>query len=86
MSSESFKKFLDHVRQDENLSTQLTALSQDGAVPVETLLEIGASQGYEFTVEDVSDELSDEQLAMVAGGLTETIALNFIKFTYSRSD
>lgn len=68
MSSESFKKFQAQVQQDDTLKQEFRAASGEGGMPVDKLVAFAASKGYDFEVEDVSSELSDEQLESVAGG------------------
>lgn len=68
MSSESFKKFMEKVRSDEGLKTELRAAGSAAGMPVEAMVAFAAGKGYDFKVEDVSSELTDKQLDAVAGG------------------
>jgi len=68
MSSESFRKFLAQVQENDSLKQEFRAAGGEAGMPVEALVAFAAAKGYDFKVEDVSSELSDEQLDSVAGG------------------
>ncbi len=68
MSSESFKKFQAQVQRDDRLKQEFRAAAGEGGMGVDKLVAFAAGKGYDFKVEDVSSELSDEQLESVAGG------------------
>ena len=72
MSIESLKTFMAQVQQDADLRQKLADIADDDGIPLEALAKIAAEKGYEFSVEDISGELSDEQLEAVAGGLART--------------
>jgi len=80
MSSDSFKKFQSQVQQDESLKQEFRAAAGDGGMAVEKLVDFAAGKGYDFKVEDVSGELSDQQLESVAGG-GDPAASQFYKMT-----
>ena len=69
MSNESFKKFMAKVQNDQGLKQELRAAGGAAGMPVEAVVAFAAGKGYEFKVEDVSSELSDQQLNSVAGGI-----------------
>lgn len=76
MSIDALEKFYEHVRSDQALEAQATAALREGADAVVTL---AAREGFSFTSEELSvalahhaamnDELSDDELEMVAGGI-----------------
>lgn len=68
MSSESFKKFMSKMQDDEGLRQQFRAAGGEAGMPVEAMVDFAAGKGYEFKVEDVSGGLTDKQLDAVAGG------------------
>ena len=71
MSKQSFEEFIAKLGEDSALREEARTLARDeGGVPLSALAEFAAGKGYRFSVEDVSSELSDEQLDTVAGGLT----------------
>ena len=70
MSKQSFEEFIAKLGEDSALRAEARTLASDeGGVPLSALAEFAAGKGYRFSVEDVSSELSDEQLDTVAGGL-----------------
>jgi len=73
MSSDAFQAFLKKVEEDEDLRRALDGASGEKGIPAETFLAMAAERGYEFTVDDVSDELNDAELDAVAGGLARTM-------------
>ena len=70
MSTESFKKFMAKVQQDEGLRKELRAAGGAAGMSAEAVAAFAAGKGYEFKVEDISNELTDKQLDSVAGGVT----------------
>lgn len=72
MSTESFKAFAARLREDPGLQDEVRSASGDEGISVETLAALAEGYGFHFTVEDVSNELSDAQLEGVAGGLGRT--------------
>lgn len=76
MSLDALEKFYEHVRNDKTLEQEATAALQEGASAVVKLAE---REGFAFTSEELSvalahhaaanDELSDDELELVAGGL-----------------
>jgi predicted ribosomally synthesized peptide with nif11-like leader len=69
MSSESFKAFMTKVTADQGLREQLRAAGGDAGVSPQALADFAKGQGYSFTAEDVTGELSDKDLEGVAGGI-----------------
>lgn len=75
MSIDALEKFYQHVQNNAALESEATAALQEGAAAVVTLAE---REGFSFTSEELSialahhaasnDELSDEELELVAGG------------------
>jgi len=68
LSSESFRKFLAQVQENDSLKQEFRAAGGEAGMAVETMVAFAAGKGYDFKVEDVSSELSDQQLDSVAGG------------------
>ena len=66
MSKESLEQFIQKVADSNELQTRIGQ-----RVDVESLIVLGAKHGCEFTADDLTAgaELSDEELAGVAGGL-----------------
>jgi len=76
MTKQVFQQFMAKVAQDEGLRREVEALKKDEkGVPVSELTALAARKGYSFSVEDVSTELSEEELAGVAGGLLPAVNL-----------
>lgn len=74
MSKQAFQKFMAMVAQDANLRREVEGLAKGPqGVPTSELAALAARKGYSFTVEDVSSELSEEELAGVAGGLLPAV-------------
>lgn len=70
MSRQAFEEFMQKLAGDEALRGEASALARDdGSVPLSSLADLAAANGYRFSVEDVSGELGDEQLDAVAGGV-----------------
>ncbi len=71
MSKESLEQFVTQVADSEELRTQIEGqLDSDGEMSMDELIELGAAYGCDFSVDDLNEaaELSDEELACVAGG------------------
>lgn len=78
MSIDALEKFYQHVQNNAALESEATAALQEGAAAVVTLAE---REGFSFTSEELSialahhaasnDELSDEELELVAGGFID---------------
>jgi predicted ribosomally synthesized peptide with nif11-like leader len=73
MSAEKAKAFLKKAQDDQALQAKIDATQSNG----KAVVKLGASLGYEFTVEELNmaidelyGELSDEELASAAGGTT----------------
>jgi predicted ribosomally synthesized peptide with nif11-like leader len=88
--------FLNRLRTDEALRASLEEHFGDlsGDIPAEDVSDFAAAQGYDFTVDELEEELADEILAGVAGGgiqafpkveidLTSTYDSEEIKVTYT---
>ena len=70
MSKQSFEAFIAELGKDNALREEAKALAEgDSGVSLSALARFAEGKGYRFSVEDVSSELSDEQLDAVAGGL-----------------
>lgn len=71
MSQEIVRKFYDVLKTDEILQEQVKAANDSSSV-----VRIAAAKGYEFTeqeLETVMQEVSEEELASVAGGLDRLV-------------
>lgn len=76
MSIDALEKFYEHVRSDQALEAQATNALQEGA---DAVVALGEREGFSFTSEELSialahhaslsDELSDDELELVAGGV-----------------
>ena len=65
MSKENLDQFIQKVTDSEQLQARIGE-----EIDIESLIALGAEHGYEFTAEDLAQnvELSDEELDGVAGG------------------
>ena len=94
MSQDNFAEFVSKLNTDEALRTALQArfgdLSKD--IPSEQLIDFASAQGYSFSVEEAEEQLSEDALEGVAGGLgelylkidaTQTTNFEEIKVTYT---
>ena len=65
MSKETLDQFIQKVTDSEQLQARIGE-----EIDIESLIALGAEHGYEFTAEDLAQnvELSDEELDGVAGG------------------
>lgn len=83
MSSRMFEDFLDQLSANGQLQEELWDMAdEEGRVGMDEVARFAADRGYEFQVDDISDELSDEQLEAVTGGV-DTL---FHKVTISLTD
>lgn len=74
MSKQSFQEFMAKVGRDAELRREVEGLAKDPqGVPASELAALAARKGYKFSVEDVSTELSEEELAGVSGGLLPAV-------------
>lgn len=74
MTKQVFQEFMAKVAQDAGLRQEVEALKKDEqGVPVSELTALAARKGYSFSVEDVSTELSEEELTGVSGGLLPAV-------------
>ncbi len=73
MSSDSLEDFLKKIREDAGLQKELRAKFGESVdrIPIEQLAEFAAGKGYQFTVEEPSGRLTDDQLDAVSGGAYE---------------
>lgn len=69
MSGEAFKAFVAKVAEDQGLRDKLRAAGGDVGMSAQALADFAKGNGYTFTAEDVTGELSDRQLEGVAGGI-----------------
>ena len=81
MSRQSFEDFMKKLQQDHTLQQELHVQLGDPAqgIAVKDLARFAAGKGYEFNVEELKGELSEEQLDGVAGGAYDT----FFKYDMS---
>ena len=79
MNDSTYKAFAEKIQEDPELRQRLEAEADENGVPLETVARIAAGEGYDFTVEDVDSELSEEQLDEVSGGAA------FYKLTLAES-
>ena len=93
MSGRSFADFTASINTDDALRTALTErfgdLSQD--IAADELIDFAGKHGYTFSVEEAENQLSEEALEGVAGGLSigvGELSNNFeeIKVTYLKYD
>ncbi|MDX1647980.1 MAG: Nif11-like leader peptide family RiPP precursor [Longimicrobiales bacterium] len=69
MSKEALSEFLQKVNTDESLKNALQAKFDDASeIPSQDLVAFAEEQGYQFTVDDAKDALSDAELEGVSGG------------------
>jgi len=70
MSDQSFEAFMKRVQEDDALEQELRAKLGNPAegIAAADLERFAAEKGYAFDLEEVSGELSDEDLEAVAGG------------------
>jgi predicted ribosomally synthesized peptide with nif11-like leader len=81
MTSKAFKDFVSKVAADDSMKQELKALTDDdGKVGMDEVVGLAAQHGYEFSVEDISSELDDDQLDKVGGGAA-FLKLDGIKLT-----
>lgn len=71
MSQEALNKFAQKVNSDADLRNALEERFDDvSSIPSDDLISFAREQGYSFSVEEVKEELSDEELEGVSGGTT----------------
>jgi predicted ribosomally synthesized peptide with nif11-like leader len=75
MSTEEVNAFLDRVSSDESFATQLDAVKQDPMAVQSLIAEAGftiePAEVHEAFLERFGSELSEDQLASIAGGLSD---------------
>jgi predicted ribosomally synthesized peptide with nif11-like leader len=76
MSTKAVEAFLERLNEDPHLAQQLQDDTEDAPDPVATVVDFAARLGHDFTREEFlasqetsSAELTDAQLAGVAGGV-----------------
>jgi len=81
MSSKAFDDFMKKVQADSALQQELVAELGDPeeGLAMADIARFAAGKGYRFDVEEVTDELSDEALEKVAGGIG-TISLGSLSY------
>lgn len=72
MSRTDFTRFMSRLNTDESLRKGLQARVGDRThqIPAEELIKFAGENGYRFSVTDATEELSDDELEEVAGGVT----------------
>lgn len=70
MADQSFEAFMKRIQEDDALEQELRAKLGDPAegIAAAGLERFAAEKGYAFDLEEISGELSDEDLEAVAGG------------------
>lgn len=91
MSTESFAEFTRSINTDEALRTAMTERFGTGQnIPADDFIAFAGEHGYEFSVEEASDQLSDAALEGVAGGIgigeLDTRTFEEYKITYVKID
>ena len=86
MSRQAFEDFMKKVEEDSALQQELSAALGDPeeGVGVADMARFAAGKGYQFNVDEVTDELSEEDLAKVAGGVG-TLSLGSLSYKLSPS-
>ena len=78
MTLESFEAFMTRLSEDEKLREELRTKAPDG-LTFDQLAQAAAERGFAFSAEDITGaegrELSDAELAGVAGGLSTAVKL-----------
>lgn len=73
MSQKGLKEFMEDLKKDNSLASELEAIGSD----VQKIIELGKKNGYKFEIKDLQElqkdmaadaEFSDEDLEKVAGG------------------
>lgn len=86
MSSEAFKEFASQLAANEDLQEALRSRADSaGRVSMAEVADLAAERGYRFSAEDISSELSEEQLDAVAGGTDAVIPKLEINLSSSTS-
>ena len=82
MSLESFEAFMTRIGQDETLRQELRDEAPEG-MTFDQLAQAAAARGFAFSAADITGahELSDAELAGVAGGIGSSSGL--LKMAYS---
>lgn len=87
MSLESFNAFMAKINAEETLRNELKQANPDG-MTIDALAAVAAQHGFRFDAQDVSNELSEKELDLVAGGgatyTKKTSSLNEFDFETSR--
>ncbi|MBK7423520.1 MAG: Nif11-like leader peptide family RiPP precursor [Propionivibrio sp.] len=68
MSLKSFNAFMAKVNAEETLRNELKQANPDG-MTIDALAAVAAQHGFHFDAQDVSNELSEKELDLVAGGM-----------------
>ncbi|MDX1647979.1 MAG: Nif11-like leader peptide family RiPP precursor [Longimicrobiales bacterium] len=78
MSQDALKEFVKTINTDESLRAAFEERFSGGdAIPADQLITFARDRGYEFTVDDAKEELTDAELEGVSGGT--------IKYEYDAS-
>lgn len=71
MSKESFREFVTKLQKDQALQQELRKIGDpEKGIAADKVAAFAAGKGYKFGVEEISGELSEDQLGKVAGGAT----------------
>src|SRR5512140_1364471 len=77
MSKESFREFVTKLQKDQALQQELRKLGDpEKGIAADKVASFAAGKGYKFGVEEISGELSEDQLDKAAGGAFDT----FVKY------
>jgi predicted ribosomally synthesized peptide with nif11-like leader len=75
MSRQALEEFMARVQNDEALKQELQALGTQASQPLDAVIAFAASKGYDISVDDVGQELTDRELDAVAGGLSPSLVV-----------
>jgi hypothetical protein len=77
MTEQAKNEFFEALSQDEQMRRELESRSTEHGVPASELEQFAREKGYDFSVEEESGELNEEQLEQATGGLTPVKAASF---------
>ena len=71
MANRMFEDFVDQLTASGQLQDELYELADDdGVVGMDEVADFARGHGFEFSAEELTDELDDDQLDAIAGGGT----------------